>query len=207
VLVVFNLEEIIMALKRINTGSKEKSSNVTFEALPPGEYEGRLVYIADLGLQSRDFKGEEKPPCQQISLGIEICGQSVTIDEEEVPKMLWTKPFNIFATLNDKGREMEYYQVFNPKAQDGTVADWDSVMGDPCSVYISNREGKGEYQGKVFEEIAKVSPIPAKYRAGVPEARITPCIGDAEEENNAATKAMYGLTKYVHAKRLDDIPF
>jgi hypothetical protein len=197
-----------MALKRINTGSKEnKGSNVDFEALPPGEYEGRLVYIADLGLQSRDFKGDEKPPCQQISLGIEICGQSVTIDGVETPKLLWTKPFNIFAKLNEKGREYEYFKVFNPKAEDNTVADWDSFMGSPCSVYITNREGKGEYLGKVFEEISQVTPIPVKYREGVPEARITPCIGDAEDSNNEATKAMYGLTKYVHAKRLADVPF
>lgn len=196
-----------MALKRINTGSKENKSEVVFEALPPGEYEGRLVYIADLGLQARDFKGDEKPPCQQISLGIEICGQSVTIDGEEQPKLLWTKPFNIFSKLNDKGRELEYFQVFNPKAKDGTVADWDAVMGDSCSVYIANREGKGEYQGKVFEEISKVSPIPAKYKASVPEARIKPCIGDAEDDNNEANKAMYGLVKYIHNKRLADIPF
>jgi hypothetical protein len=196
-----------MSLKRINTGSNSKSSNVTFEALPPGEYEGRLVYIADLGLQARDYKGEEKDPCQQISLGIEICGQTVTIDDEEIPKMLWTKPFNIFAKLNDKGREMEFYQVFNPKAEDGTVADWDSYMGDPCYVYITNREGKGEYAGKVFEEISKISPIPAKYRAGVPEARLATAIGDAEDDNNEATKAMYGLTKYVHGKRIAHIPF
>ena len=195
-----------MSLKRISTGSSSKSSNVTFEALPPGEYEGRLVYIADLGLQARDYKGEEKDPCQQISLGIEICGQTVTIDEEEIPKMLWTKPFNIFSKLNDKGREMEYYQVFNPEAEDGTVADWDAYMGAPCSVYITNRDGKGEYVGKVFEEISKISPIPSKYRSGVPEARLTPAIGDAEDDNNEATKAMYGLTRYVHAKRLSHIP-
>lgn len=196
-----------MALKRINTGSTE-SKNVVFEALPPGEYEGRLVYIADLGLQARDFKGDEKPPCQQISLGIEICGQTVTIDDVVVPKMLWTKPFNIFAKLNDKGREMEYYKVFNSKAEDGTVADWDSHMGDPCSVHISNREGRGEHSGRTFEEISILAPIPAKYRKGVPEARITPCIGDAEDENNEATKAMYGLVKYIHAKRMDpSIPF
>lgn len=197
-----------MVLKRLDTGTKDsKSSNVTFEALPPGEYEGRLVYIADLGLQSRDYKGEEKPPCQQISLGIEICGQSVTIDDEEVPKLLWTKPFNIFAKLNDKGKEMELYQVFNPKAEEGTVADWDKYMGDPCSVYITNREGKGDYQGKVFEEIGKVSPIPSKYRSSVPEARLTPAIGDAEDLENPATKAMYGLVKFVHNKRIAHVPF
>lgn len=197
-----------MALKRINTGSKENTgSNVVNEVLPAGEYEGRLVYIADLGLQARDFKGDEKPPCQQISLGIEICGQSVTIDDVEVPKMLWTKAFNIFAKLNDKGRELEYYKIFNSKAEEGTVADWDSYMGEPCSVHITHRTGKGEYADRIFEEIGMLAPIPTKYRKGVPEARITPCIGDAEDDNNEANKAMYGLTKYIHGKRLQHIPF
>ena len=198
-----------MALKRINTGSDKAKSDVVYEVLPAGEYEGRLVYIADLGLQSRDFKGEEKPPCQQISLGIEICGQSVTIDGVDTPKMLWSKSFNIFSRLTDKGRELELYQVFNPKAVPDVIADWDSFMGEPCSVHISHRTGKGEYAGRVFEEIAMLAPIPAKYRKGVPEARLVPCIGDAEDENNEATKAMYGLTKFIHAKRIGDgpIPF
>jgi hypothetical protein len=196
-----------MALKRIGGGNSASVSKVVSETLPPGEYEGRLVYLADLGLQSRDFKGESKDPCQQISLGIEICGQSVEVDGVEQPKLLWTKPFNIFNKLNSKGREMEFYQIFNPKAVEGVVADWDSFMGGACAVHVVNRAGKGEHMGKTFEEIAMLAPIPAKYQAGVPEARITPCIGDAEDEDNEATKAMYGLTKYVHAKRLDSIPF
>ena len=41
-----------MALKRTSGSNKEKSSS--YVNLPEGEYEGRLIYVADLGLQQRE---------------------------------------------------------------------------------------------------------------------------------------------------------
>ena len=191
-----------MSLNRINvrsTNSKEKSD---FINLPEGEYEGRLIYVADLGLQERSYKGEEKPPAQQISLGIELLGQTVEFDGETKPRLMWTKSFNIFSTMNEKGKEYMYYSVFNPKAEVDTVADWDKVLGEPCSVTVRHRQGKGEYADSVFDEISSLAPIPSKYRASVPEAELKPCVGDAEDPDNAATKALYGLSKYIWNKRL-----
>ena len=187
-----------MPIKRISpTGNN--TSNIEYTNLEPGEYEGRLVYVADLGLQERSYKGEEKPPAQQISLGIEILGETVLIDGEQHPRMLWTKPFNIFHKMSDKGAELKYYSVFEPGAKEDTVADWDNVIGRPCNVVVANvRSGDN-----VYDNITDIQAIPKKYQANVPDGVMEGAVGDASDPENPAQKAMYGLAKYVFEKRID----
>ena len=180
----------------------ENTSSVEYENLEAGEHEGRLVYVADLGLQHREYMGEVKPPAQQISLGIEIVGKSITVDGQEQPRLLWTQPFNIFSTMNERGKELPYYKAFDPSAEEGQIADWDSVLGMPCNVYIKHINGKGEYANRKFDNIESLSPIPSKYQKDVEANRIEPAIGDAEDPNNPATQALYGLALYVYNKRL-----
>jgi hypothetical protein len=155
------------------------------------------VYVADLGLQERNFKGEEKPPAQQIALGIEIIGS----DNNGQPRLLFTRPFNIFNKMNELGVEYKMYKVFNTSAQPDTVADWDAVLGEPCSVKVivtKSKDGSAEY-----DNIDSLIPIPAKYRKDVGAARITPAIGDCDDESNPVTAALYGLAKYIWEKRID----
>jgi len=179
------------------------SSDVEYSNLKPGEYEGRLVYVADLGLQERDYMGESKPPAQQISLGIEILGESVMVDGKEQPRLLWTKPFNIFYEMNEKGNEYKYYKVFEPTAKEGQVADWDSVLGRPCNVLVVNVAGKGENASRLYDNIDSISSIPAKYQADVLPSTITDqAVGDADDENNPAQRAMFGLPRYIFDRRI-----
>lgn len=196
-----------MALKRRSNipETKTNNDNVEYTNLEAGEHEGRLVYVADLGLQERDYMGESKPPAQQLSLGIEIIGQTVNIDGKDVPRILWTKPFNVFYTLTEKGNEMKYYSVFDPTAQEGSVADWDGVLGQPCNVVIKHTKGKGENSNRVYDNISNLTPIPAKYQDAVGAALTTDmAVGDADDANNPATKALFGLAKFVFDKRIDE---
>jgi hypothetical protein len=196
-----------MALKRRSTmpETKTNNDNVEYTNLEAGEHEGRLVYVADLGLQEREYMGESKPPAQQLSLGIEIIGQTVSIDNKEVPRILWTKPFNVFYTLTEKGNEMKYFSVFDASAQEGSVADWDAVLGLPCNVVVKHTKGKGENSNRVYDNISNLTPIPAKYQEGVGAALTTDmAVGDADDENNAATKALFGLAKFVFDKRINE---
>ena len=190
-----------MALKRTATAQDTSAnSTVEYENLAEGEHEGRLVYIADLGLQSVEYKGEKKPDTQQIALGIEIVGNSVLIDGQEKPRFLWTKPINIYYTLTERGKEYEYYKIFNPTCQEGEVADWDAVLGTPCNVIVKHNTSNG----RTYDNIASLSAIPAKYHDGVAPARITDmAVGDADDDNNPAQKAMFGIPRATHARRLD----
>tara|TARA_R110002153_G_scaffold63764_1_gene170988 strand:- start:2314 stop:2955 length:642 start_codon:yes stop_codon:yes gene_type:complete len=183
--------------------TKTNNDNVEYTNLEAGEHEGRLVYVADLGLQEREYMGETKPPAQQLSLGIEIIGQTVSIDNKDVPRILWTKPFNIFYTLTEKGNEMKYYSVFDFNAAEGGVADWDAVLGKPCNVVVKHTKGKGENSNRVYDNISSLTPIPLKYQEGVAPALTTNmAVGDADDENNAASSALFGLAKFVFDKRI-----
>lgn len=195
-----------MALQRKSEQTASNNSTIEYTNLEAGEHEGRLVYVADLGLQRREWKGEEKPATQQISLGIEIVGQSVTVDGEELPRLLWTSPFNIFQTMSDQGKELPMYKTFVPSAKEGEVADWEGVLGMPCSVLVTHTKGKGDYADRVFDNISALLPIPAKYQSGVTENKIEPAIGDSEDEENEATKALYGLARWVWGNRVQGVP-
>lgn len=178
--------------------------NNEYKNLTNGEYEGRLVYVGDLGMQERSYMGETKPPAQQLSLGIEILGESVVIDGQERPRILWTKPFNVFSTMNEKGNEFKYYKVFESSAKPDTTAQWESVLGRPCNVNIIQVQGKNANADKVYDNIDTIGAIPAKYQDGVDASTVTDMsVGDASDENNTATKALFGLAKYVFDKRLD----
>jgi len=186
-----------MAIQR---KSAQTESSSDFINMKPGEYDARLVYVADLGLQERNYQGEDKTPAQQLALGVEIIGETTTIDNVEVPRLLWVRPFNIFYTMSDKGKELEYYKVFNSAAKPDTVADWDGVIGAPCAVTIDNVPAK---DGKIYDKIINLTAIPVKYQDNVEPSLFTDgCTGDSEDENNPAQKAMYGLPKHVHAKRI-----
>jgi len=191
-----------MAINRVSPQAEKTATIVEYVNVPEGEHEGRLVYVADLGLQERNFAGEEKPPAQQLSLGIELVGQvQILSDGGTLPRILWSKPFNIFQTMNERGNEYKYYKMFVPTARDGEVADWDSVLGMPINVTVAHSVGK---DGKTYDNIDSMSAIPVKYQQQVAEAATAEMsVGDAEDENNIATKAMFGLVKYLHDKRVN----
>ncbi len=186
-------------------------SNKEFEPIPnleEGEYEGRLRYVADLGLHSNEWKGEKKPDVQKIALGIEIIGETVEIDGEDKPRLLWARPFNVFRTMTERGTELPMFKVFKPSAKEGDVADWDSVINESCSVIVEHVQGRGDNADRVFDNIASISPIPAKYKKDVEEGSITDgCTGDADEEENPAQQAMFGLPRWFHDNRLEELPF
>ena len=191
-----------MAINRVSPQAEKTATIVEYVNVPEGEHEGRLVYVADLGLQERNFAGEEKPPAQQLSLGIELVGQvQILSDGGTLPRILWSKPFNIFQTMNERGNEYKYYKMFVPTARDGEVADWDSVLGMPINVTVAHSVGK---DGKTYDNIDSMSAIPVKYQQQVAEAATAEMsVGDAEDENKIATKAMFGLVKYLHDKRVN----
>jgi len=190
-----------MAINRVSPQAEKSTSTIEYTNVAEGEHEGRLVYVADLGLQERNFAGEEKPPAQQLSLGIELVGQVQTLsDGGTLPRILWSKPFNIFQTMNERGNEYKYYKMFVPTARDGEVADWDKVLGMPINVVVTHSKS-GD---RTYDNISSMSAIPAKYQDQVPPAATAQMsVGDAEDENNVATKAMFGLVKYLHDKRVN----
>lgn len=191
-----------MAIKRTGEVSGNKDSE-QIPNLDAGEHEGRLRYVADLGMHTNDYKGEVKPDVQKLSLGIEIVGETVEVDGEVKPRVMWSQPFNIFFSLTGKGKELELYKVFSPSAVEGGVADWDSVIDEPCNVTVIHKQGKGENKDNVYDNIESISPIPGKYKSGVDEGLVTDgCTGDVEDPENPAQANARGLASWSIANRI-----
>ena len=188
-----------MLTRRKATGVQASSgdSTIDYQNLDAGEHEGRLVLVADLGLQRKEYKGEFKGNFQQIALGIEICGKSFSIDGEEKPVMLWTKPFVVYDSLTEKGNELVYALAFDPTARPDQSFDWDGQLGAPCNVVIGHTQDKQDPEKK-YDNITRISSIPEKYRADVPTARMNTASGDGAD----VTSHLYGLTKFVYDRKV-----
>ena len=163
----------------------------TYENLDAGDYEGRLVYVADLGEQ-KPYNPDDRPT-HKIALGIEIIGETVDVNGEKKPRMLWSRSFNIFNSLTEMGTETKMYRVFSPTARVGEASDWQSALGKPCNVIVGH-DVKGSAK---YDKIVDITPIPSKYQDSVAEATITDmAVGDEDDPNNPAQRAMYGLVKW-----------
>jgi len=181
-----------MAIERVSTSNKE-NNNV---ALPAGEYDGKLVYVADLGLIRDEYKGEVTER-QKIVLGIEILGKEVEldVDGEKVtkPLVLWSKAFNIYAKTSSKSIEFKFATVFDPSFKGGVAFDWEEVLGSPVSVALTVTD-----DGK-FNNVASLMPIPARFAASLDEAVSDPYAGRYDEEPIKSN--IYGLPLWLVKNR------
>ena len=90
-----NRREATAVVKQESEGTK-----LVYDNLPLGDNEGRLVFVADLGLQAREYAEEFKGNFQQIALGIEIPDHPMKDEEgNSLSRILWTKAFSIYAKL------------------------------------------------------------------------------------------------------------
>ena len=86
---------------------------------------------------------------------------------------------------------------------EGQVADWDSALGKPCNVLVKNVAGKGENASRLYDNIDSISSIPTKYQSDVAASVVTDmAVGDADDDNNPAQRAMFGLPRYIFDRRI-----
>jgi len=190
-----------MALNRTTANSNIKSEMKLTNA-PEGENEARLCYVADLGVQRKEYMGEYVGDVQQIALGFEVIGQTVEIDGQAKPRLLWTKPFYIYSKMGEKSKEYQFYKVFEPLAEAESIPNWEAQLGKPCNVIVKHVKGKGDKVDRTYDNIVDVVSIPAKYQAGVAPMKMKPAIGNCEDTDSDAIKSLFGLSKIVWERRI-----
>jgi len=171
-----------------------------YENATAGEHESRLVYVLSLGTHQDEYKGEKKNPCEKKVLGLEVVDQTVEINGEEKPRIVWTKPFNSFSSLTEKGKETEYYWAFDPNIEAGSKPNWEDQLGKPCTVHIQHVKSKDG--AKTYDNVSTLTPIPKKYQDKVEANQLTPGIS-LETESDLHNK-LFGLAKYVYDNRLEE---
>lgn len=194
-----------MSIKRKSEKPQASSSDAAeYDNLEVGEYEARLVYVADLGMHPNKGPTWDKPDVQKIALGFEVLENPVTIDGEEHPRVLWADSINVYYSLTDKGKELVVYNIFDPKAEAGDDPDWDKQLGQCCSISVVHVNGKDDKSEEVYDNISRISVIQKKYQKNVPEATITDmCTGGDEDMDSPVMKALRGLAKWQFDQRLD----
>ena len=189
-----------MGFERKSAAQPKAANTMEYENLTEGEHEARLIYVADCGMQLREYKGEVKSPAQQIALCFEVLGSKVKVDGVEQPRIIWSKPFNIFGRMSGLSTEFEMFKAFVPTAQEETVADWESVLGEPVNIIIKHFKKDAD---TTYDNVAGLSSIPSKYRDKVEPATTTDfSIAGSEDADAPAIKNLFGLAKFIHEKRI-----
>ena len=150
--------------KNVKMTGNSENKMVEQDAIEAGTYPARLVQIIDLGLQTqRPYQGQDKPPAQEILLTYELLDE-FCLDEngEEIEdKPRWISETIPFHNLEvDLAKSTKRYKALDPKIE--FEGDWTQLIGTPCMVTITEREGSGKHTGKVFNNVASVAQMRAK---------------------------------------------
>lgn len=159
------------------------------------EYEGRIVGLAHIGVvQNQDFDDKEKiNEIEQAIILIEFTEEDTYVprgaEGEEVMKPRIMPKFIKYSS-HEKSGLFALAKAANPKAawvegQKGFVNPA-LILGEPLSITL--KDGKEDKQN-----ISKINPIPAKYKAGV-DAMVSP-------------KFLYDIDSGAHAgTAISDVP-
>lgn len=158
----------------LNTGvAKAKGSFKPADALDADTYMCRVVSVITVGLQEqRAFKGEPKPPKDEVQITYEFCTEFLNKDDgsPDETKPRWLSEFLPINSLDsDLAKLTKRYKAIDSKGECG--GDLFQLVGKPCMVTIVKNPGK---DGIERNYIAGVSPAPKgiPFPALVNEARV-----------------------------------
>jgi hypothetical protein len=146
----------------LNAKNKEFTSNGKGpDPVEPGSYPGRLVQVIDLGVQEqRPFKGEPKPPAQEIMTTYELVDEFMKDEEgndlEDKPRWI-SENFPLHNLKSERARSTARYLALDPTQEfDG---DWTALIGTPVMVTIVNDVGTGKNAGKIYNNIGSTNSM------------------------------------------------
>lgn len=169
--------------------------------LDKGDYEARLVTVADLGLQKVEWDGEFKGNYQHIALQFEVIGQGQLDDDGKYqPRVLWTRPIKVFANKMSNA-ELEYYRAFDPSATSDQVPDWEAQALKPVTLTINNIKSK-KNPDRVYDSIVSVVRIPDKYADDVGAAVTEFGISDADNATDPLHERLFALPRQLFDDRI-----
>lgn len=146
---------------------RSTSSFKPADPLEPGAYPARLVVVADLGVQvQRPYQGEAKADAQEIlvvyELGDEFMKDDAGQDIEDKPRWV-NETFPLHSIRAELAKSTKRLMAIDP--QGNVNGDWSQLVGAPCMVTLVQNQGKGANSGRVFNNVAGVSPMRAKEAA------------------------------------------
>jgi hypothetical protein len=170
--------------------------------IDPGVYPGRLVQIIDLGVQAqRPYKGQDKPPVQEIMLTYELVDCFMVDDkgEEMLDKPRWlseTLPF--YGLYADKAKSTQRYNAFDPKGD--FEGDFAKAITQPVNITVVNN-ASGD---KVYTNVGNVAGMRPRDAANCPELKNPAKVFNLDEPDMEVFKS---LPEWIREKIKSNLDF
>lgn len=171
--------------------------------IEPGTYPGRLVQIIDLGLQAqRPYKGQDKPPANEIMLTYELVDEFMIDKEGNVveDKPRWiseTLPF--YGLYADKAKSTQRYNALDPNGD--AKGDFSKLIDTPVNVTVVNNPGNN---GKVYDNVATLSSMRARDSAACPPLVNAPKVFDLD---NPDLEVFNSLPEWIRNKIKENLNY
>ena len=142
---------------------KSESKFVRPAALEAGTYPAAPVQVLGMGLQEqRPFKGEAKPPKQEVMITYEMSDEFLLDEEgnEDLTKPRWvSEDFTLNSLDVDLATSTKRYNAIDPTDKYG--GDFSKLVGVPCLVVLSASPSKKD-PDVVYNNVTAVNPMRAK---------------------------------------------
>lgn len=136
-------------------------------------HDARVVAMIDLGTQMESFGGEEPKPRRQFFIAYELDEETSVKGVNHVVGVRYTLSFHEKATLRKLAEAiLNDGQKFPPDHD----VDYGALLGQPCSVQISHKQGTGEKSDRKYVVVGTISAIPKKRRDQVFKPRRAPVL-------------------------------
>jgi hypothetical protein len=194
----------------LNAKNKEYSNTGNHKApdpVEPGSYPGRLVQVIDLGVQEqRAFKGEPKPPAQEIMTTYELVDEFLKDEEgnDLLDKPRWiSENFPLHNLKSERARSTARYLALDP-TQD-LEGDWTALAGTPVMVTIVNEPGTGKNAGKIYNNIGSTNSMRKRDADKLPELKNPAKIFD--QSDVATVDVFFTLPEWLQKKIKEGLEF
>jgi hypothetical protein len=159
---------------------KQESKFERPDPLEAGTYPARLVQVISLGKQpQRPYKGEEKPPKDEIRVTYELVDEFLKDEDgkdiEDKPRWV-AENFTMNSLDSDLAKSTKRYFAIDPKKN--FKGDWAKLVGQPCMVTLICNEGSDK---KVYNNVASVQSMRSKEAENLPPLKNDPKVFDIDD--------------------------
>lgn len=172
-----------------------------YDPVEAGNYPARVAGILELGMQAqRPYKGQEKPPRNEIMITYELVGEFLKDDDgndmEDKPRHI-SETMGFFSLSADMAKSTKRYKALDPNGE--FKGDFSKLIGTPCTVTVIHNKAMN---GNIYANISAVTP-PMKGMT-LPDLKNPPRVFD---RSNPDMEVWEALPKWIQDKIKEGLDF
>lgn len=143
----------------LNLDEMAASSKVRgdFPTCPAGTRPGRVIHVVDLGIQSREFRGQKKEPCRKLLINFELVNDEFKNQDGETRRhRVSPKAFNMLK--DPKAKIHEFLGAIDPNKVIGK--DFEKLANLPAMVNVVHNKKMLNGKEVTYANFGGVMPVP-----------------------------------------------